>query len=184
MNTIETIIKTKWEIDKSHTEIEFKVKHLMISNIKGMFSEYDASIYTTGEDFLTAEIDFWLDPASIRTGDEKRDEHLKSADFFDVVNHKQITFIGNTFTKVDKANSYELFGELTMKGIAKKIKLNAEFGGIAKDPWGNEKAGFTIHGSINRKDWDLNWNIALEAGGILVSEQVDISCEVELTKKP
>jgi polyisoprenoid-binding protein YceI len=175
--------KVKWVIDPAHTEIAFKVRHLMITNVKGVFREYDASIYTTGEDFMTAEIDFWMDPASVDTKDEKRDAHLRSADFFDVENHKQITFSANTYENVDNDGSYELYGDLTIKGIRKRIKLDVEFGGVVKDPWGNMKAGFTINGRINRKDWDLKWNAALEAGGVMVADDVNISCEVELTKQ-
>ena len=178
----ETITKVKWGIDPVHTEIAFKVKHLMITNVKGVFTEYDATIYTTGEDFVSAEIDFWANAASIDTGDSKRDEHLRSADFFDVENHKQITFNGNTIEKVDNDGSYELYGDLTIKGIMRQVKLDVEFGGVMKDPWGNEKAGFTLNGKINRKDWGLNWNTALETGGVLVSETVNISCEVQLVK--
>jgi polyisoprenoid-binding protein YceI len=174
--------KTKWTIDAAHSEIAFKVKHLMISNVKGVFKEFDASIYTTGEDFMTSEIDFWMNPASVDTGVADRDAHLKSADFFDVENFKQIHFLGNTYVKVDDDGSYELYGDLTIKGITKQVKLDVEFGGVMKDPWGNEKAGFTINGKINRKDWDLTWNAALEAGGVLVADEVRISCEVELVK--
>jgi polyisoprenoid-binding protein YceI len=174
--------KTKWIIDPVHSEIGFKVKHLMITNVKGSFKEFEASIYTTGSDFMSAEIDFWLNPASIDTGSADRDTHLKSADFFDVENHKEITFTANTVENVDSDGSYELWGELTIKGITKKIKLDVEFGGVEKDPWGNEKAGFSINGKINRKDWELNWNAALETGGILVSNDVMISCEVQLLK--
>lgn len=180
---METLVKTKWGIDAAHSEIAFKVKHLMITNVKGTFKEFDASIFTTGEDFMTSEIDFWLNPASIETGAADRDAHLKSADFFDVENHKQITFIGNTYEKVDNDGSYTLYGDLTIKGITKQIKLDVEFGGVMKDPWGNEKAGFTIDGKINRKDWGLNWNATLEAGGLLVGDEVRISCEVELIKQ-
>ena len=182
-NTVEATTKTKWGIDPVHSEIGFKVKHLMITNVRGTFKEFDASIYTTGEDFMTAEIDFWLNPASIDTGDEKRDEHLKSADFFDAENFKEINFTADSFENVDKDGSYELYGDLTIKGIKKQIKLDVEFGGVMKDPWGNHKAGFTISGKINCKDWDLNWNTALEAGGVLVSEDVYISCEVQLVKQ-
>jgi polyisoprenoid-binding protein YceI len=182
METKEVLTKTKWGIDSAHSEIGFKIKHLMITNVKGVFKEFGASIYTTGEDFMTAEIDFWMNPASISTGDEKRDEHLISPDFFDIKNHKQITFTGNTYEKVDNAN-YILYGDLTIKGITKQVKLNVEFSGMMKDPWGNEKAGFTISGKINRKDWGLNWNASLEAGGVLVSEDVKISCEVQLQKQ-
>ena len=180
---METLVKTKWGIDTIHSEVAFKVKHLMISNVKGVFKEFDASIYTTGEDFMTSEIDFWLNPASIDTGAADRDTHLKSADFFDVENHKQITFIGDTYENVDNDGSYTLWGDLTIKGITKKIKLDVEFGGIMKDPWGNEKAGFTVNGKINRKDWELNWNAALEAGGVLVGDEIKISCDIELIKQ-
>jgi polyisoprenoid-binding protein YceI len=183
MKTNETPAKVKWVIDPAHSEIGFIVKHLMITNVKGEFKEFDASIYTTGENFMTSEIDFWLNPASVVTGDKKRDAHLKSADFFDVENHKQISFTGNTYEQVDGDGSYTLYGDLTIKGIKKQIKLDVEFGGVMKDPWGNEKAGFTINGKINRKDWDLNWNATLEAGGVLVSEEVRISCEVQLIKQ-
>ncbi|MGD0582597.1 MAG: YceI family protein [Bacteroidales bacterium] len=181
--TKEEPTKIKWIIDPVHSEIGFKVKHLMITNVKGEFKEFEASIYTTGEDFMTSEIDFWLNPASVDTGDTKRDEHLRSVDFFDVENHKQISFTGNTYEQVDGDGSYTLYGDLTIKGIKKQIKLDVEFGGVMKDPWGNEKAGFTINGKINRKDWGLNWNATLEAGGVLVSDDVRISCEVQLVKQ-
>jgi polyisoprenoid-binding protein YceI len=155
----------------------------VITNVKGEFKEFDASIYTTGENFMTSEIDFWLNPASVDTGDAKRDEHLRSADFFDPENHKQISFPGNTYEQVDGDGSYTLYGDLIIKGIKKQVKLDVEFGGVMKDPWGNEKAGFTINGKINLKDWGLNWNATLEAGGVLVSEDVRISCEVQLVRQ-
>ena len=183
MEATEAIEKTKWGIDPAHSEIGFKVKHLMVTNVRGTFKEFDASIYTTGEDFMTSEIDFWLNAASITTGDEKRDTHLKSADFFDVENFKEINFTGDSYDNVDKDGSYELYGNLTIKGIKKQVKLDVEFGGVVKDPWGNHKAAFTINGKINRKDWGLNWNVALEAGGVLVSEDIYISCEVQLVKQ-
>ncbi len=171
----------KWSIDQAHSEIGFKIKHLMIAHVKGSFKTFDASIYTTEKDFLTADIDLWIDAASITTGDDKRDEHLKSEDFFDVRNHKQITFVAHTIGKILPEDNHELFGDLTIKGITKNIKLNVQFGGIANDPWGNEKAGFTVSGTINRNDWNLNWNTAMLDGGLLVSDEVHILCEVELT---
>jgi len=174
--------KTKWTIDPSHSEIAFKVKHLMIVNVKGVFTEYNASIYTNDDDFTTAEFDFWMNPNSLKTNDEKRDAHLRSADFFDTEHHKEITFRSNTIEKTGE-DEYELWGDLTIKGITKKIKLNAEFGGIQKDPWGGERAGFTITGKVNRKDWELNWNAVLESGGVLVGDNVNIACEVELVKQ-
>ena len=174
--------KTKWVLDAAHSEIGFKVKHLMLTNVKGEFKTFEASIYTTGDDFMSAEIDFWLDPASVDTRSADRDGHLKSADFFDVENHKQINFVANTYEAVDNDGSYELYGDLTIKGITHRIKLDVEFGGVMTDPWGNKKAGFTINGKINRKDFGLNWNAALEAGGVLVSDEVRMSCEVQLMK--
>lgn len=171
----------KWSVDPVHSVIEFKVRHLMIAHAKGSFKTFDASIYTTGKDFTTAEIDFWIDASSINTSDEKRDEHLKSAEFFDVDKHKQITFKSSTIGKAGADGMHELWGELTMVGITKNVKLNVEFGGISKDPWGNEKAGFAITGKINRSDWGLVWNAPMETGGFLVSEEVTISCEIELT---
>jgi len=172
--------ETKWSIDPAHSEIAFKVRHLMISNVKGCFKTFDASIYTTGKDFSTAEIDLWIDVSSISTNDEKRDGHLAGADFFDAENHKQITFVSNTVEKTDAESNQELWGDLTMRGISKNIKLNVEFGGIATDPWGNEKAGFTVTGKINRTDWGLVWNATMEAGGILVGEEITISCDIQL----
>ena len=170
----------RWTIDQSHSEITFKVRHLMIAHVKGAFKTFDASIYTSGKDFTTAQIDLWIDTSSITTGDSKRDEHLKGPDFFDVAIHKQIAFTSADIEKADADGNHALWGELTMKGITKKVQLTVQFGGIIIDPWGNEKAGFTLTGKINRNDWGLVWNTAMEAGGILVGEEVKISCEVEL----
>jgi polyisoprenoid-binding protein YceI len=182
METIEALTKTNWGIDPVHSEIAFKVKHLMITNVKGEFKEFDASISSSGEKFMTSDIEIRINAASIDTGDSKRDEHLKSADFFDVENHKQITFKGSSYDKVDDNGNFKLYGDLTIKGIAKRIKLDVEFGGVMKDPWGNQKAGFTVNGKINREDWGLKWNAALETGGVLVSDEVKIICELQLIK--
>ena len=173
--------KTKWEIDPAHSEISFKVKHLMIINVKGQFTEYNADIVTTDDDFSSAEIDFWMNPNSLKTNDEKRDAHLRSADFFDVEHHKEITFRSDTIEKKGD-DEYELWGNLTIKGFSKKIKLDVEYSGIQKDPWGNEVAGVSITGKINRKDCDFNWNAALESGGVLVGDMVTIACDIELKK--
>lgn len=181
MKTTEVLTKTKWSIDQAHSEITFTVKHLMISRVRGSFKEFDASIYTNAKDFTTLDIDLWIDTTSINTGDEKRDAHLKSADFFDAENYKQITFVSSSVGNVDADGNYELWGELTMKGITRNVKLNAFLGGMVNDPFGNEKVGFTVSGKIERKDWGLSWNAPMEKGGILVGEDVMISCEVELT---
>lgn len=172
--------ETKWSIDQSHTEIAFRVRHLMIAHLRGTFKKFDASIYTIGSDFSTAEVDVWIDPSSIYTGDEARDEHLKGAEFFDAHEHKQIIFTSSTIGKPDAAGNSELWGDLTIKGNTRNVKLNVTFGGIVKDPWGKEKAGFTVTGSINRSEWGLNWNTKLDSGGLMVSDEVQIMCEVEL----
>jgi polyisoprenoid-binding protein YceI len=183
INVMETSSKTKWSIDPSHSEISFKAKHLMITNVKGVFKEFEGTVYTSGNNFLTSEIEFKMNPASVDTGAPDRDGHLKSADFFDVENFKEVTFKGSSVVKTYDEN-YTLTGDLTIKGVTQKVKLDVEFGGVMKDPWGNEKAGYAISGKINRKDFGLTWNAALETGGVLVSEEIKISCEVQLLKQP
>jgi polyisoprenoid-binding protein YceI len=173
--------KTKWVLDPSHSELSFKVKHLMISNVKGEFRKFTAEI--NGEDFTTSPINVAIDSSSIYTNDDARDGHLKGADFFDVENHKEILFSSTSFKKTDDDN-YKLLGQLTIKGVTNSVSLDVEFGGIGKDPWGNEKAAFSLSGKIKRSDWGLNWNAALEAGGVLVSDEVRIHAEVQLVKKP
>ncbi|MDP4282449.1 MAG: YceI family protein [Bacteroidota bacterium] len=173
--------KAKWVFDKAHTGIGFKVKHLMISNVKGSFSKYDAEILTEGNDFTTATIKFRMEAGSVDTANADRDKHLKSPDFFDAEKYKDITFTSTSLKKADDEN-YKLTGDLTIKGISKNVTLNVEFGGVVKDPWGNEKAGIMLTGKVYRKDWDLNWNVPLEAGGVLVGEEVSINIEAELQK--
>jgi polyisoprenoid-binding protein YceI len=172
--------KTKWVLDPSHSELNFKVKHLMISNVKGAFRKFETEV--DGEDFTTSPVNVAIDATSIFTNDDARDGHLKSADFFDVENHRRITFRSTSFKKVNEEN-YKLAGQLTIKGVSNAVALDVEFGGTNKDPWGNEKAAFSISGTINRKDWGLNWNAALETGGVLVSDEVRISGDIQLVKK-
>jgi len=181
MKTVEVTTKTKWSIDMAHSEITFRVKHLMISHVRGGFKVFDGSLYTIAKDFSTLEIDLWIDASSIYTGDEKRDGHLKGVDFFDVQDHKQITFVSTFMGNPDAEGNYELWGDLTIKGYKRNIKLNAHFGGMENDPYGNEKAGFTITGKVHRSDWGFLWNAPIESGGMLISEEVEISCEIELT---
>lgn len=178
---METTVRTKWNIDASHSEILFKVKHLMITNVKGEFRKFDAEIESDNDDFTNAEIKLTIDASSVFTNNEDRDNHLRSADFFDVATYPEISFDSTSFDRIDDEN-YELKGMLTIKGISKEIILNAEFGGINRDPWGNEKAGFSLAGSFNRKDWGLNWNAALETGGVLVSDEVRMTAEVQFVK--
>jgi polyisoprenoid-binding protein YceI len=180
MNTEAPVKRVKWSIDPVHSEITFKVRHLMIAHVKGSFKTFDASIYTTGNDFTTAEIDIWIDAASISTGNADRDAHLTGSDFFDAAHHKQITFVCDDIEKADAEGNHEVWGNLCMKGVTRKIQLNVQYGGIVHDPWGNERAGFTVTGKINRSEWALAWNKGLEAGGFMVSEEVTIACELEL----
>ncbi|MCE1200913.1 MAG: YceI family protein [Bacteroidia bacterium] len=177
---METAAKTKWVFDPTHSELTFKVKHMMIANVKGEFRNF--SVEVDGEDIFKSAVSVKVDASSIYTNNTDRDNHLKSADFFDVENHKELTFLSTAFKRKD-ADEYELKGMLTMKGISKEVALSVEFGGINKDPWGNEKAGFSIAGKINRKDWGLNWNAALETGGVLVSEEVKIAGEIQFVKQ-
>ncbi len=172
----------KWVLDASHSELEFRVKHLMISNVKGEFKKFDATFEGDVASLSDAKISATIDASSIYTNEDKRDEHLRSEDFFDVEKFKDITFVG-TSIKSKSDDEFELTGDLTMKGITKPVTLNVEFGGVIKDPWGNDKSAFSFSGEINRKDWGLNWNSALEAGGVLVGEKVKINGEVQFAKQ-
>jgi polyisoprenoid-binding protein YceI len=171
---------TTWQLDPTHSELGFKVKHLMITNIKGEFRNFSAEI--DGEDFSKAAISAMIDTSSIFTNEDNRDAHLKNADFFDVDNHKEMTFKGSSLTKIDDEN-FELTGILSIKGISKEIKLGVEYGGTSTDPWGNEKMGFSINGKINRSDYGLNFNAPLETGGFLLGEEVKISADLQFVKK-
>jgi polyisoprenoid-binding protein YceI len=172
---------TKWALDPTHSEIHFKVKHLMITTVTGSFASFTAAAETDNEDFSNAAISFSADTASISTGNEQRDVHVKSADFFDVEKYPALSFVSTSYQKA--GDDYTLTGDLTMHGVTKPVSLAVEFGGVAKDPWGNVKAGFTLSGKINRKDFDLSWNAATETGGLLLSEEVKILAEIQLVQQ-
>lgn len=174
--------KTKWQIDIAHSEVQFKVKHMMISTVTGHFSSFDASAETDGDDFTTANVIFTADLSSISTNNEQRDAHLKSEDFFDAANHPQVKFTGNKFEKVDD-EKYLLYGDLTIRGTTKPMKLNVTFGGMIQDPWGNTRAGFTIEGKLSRKEFGLKWNDITETGGIVVSDDVRMHVNAEFIKE-
>lgn len=171
-----------WALDPTHSEVQFKVKHLMITNVTGNFGVFSTNVETEGDDFTKSSISFSADINSINTNNEQRDGHLKSADFFDAENYGTLNFTATSFEKVDDEN-YKMSGDLTIKDVTKNVTLNVEFGGINQDPWGNTKAGFTINGKINRKDFGLNWNAPLETGGMLVSEDVRLMAEIQLAKQ-
>ncbi len=173
---------TKWALDPAHSELHFRVKHLMISNVKGEFQKFTAQIQTEGDDFRKATVSASVEAASISTNQADRDAHLRGADFFDAENFPSIRFDGTSFSRVDDEN-WRLTGLLNLHGVSKEISLDVEFGGIGRDPWGNEKAGFSLAGQIKRSDFGLNWNAALEAGGVLVSDEVKISGELQFVKQ-
>jgi polyisoprenoid-binding protein YceI len=179
MNTQET---TKWVLDPAHSTVGFKVKHLMISNVSGSFKETAGQVITVGEDFSTAKISLSANTASVFTDATDRDAHLKSADFFDAEKYPNLTFEGNGLKNLGD-DMYELTGTLTIKGVSKPVTLTVEKGGLMTDPWGNVKAGFSVSGKINRKEFGLNWNAALETGGVLVSEEVKLLAEVQFAKQ-
>lgn len=177
-----TAVKTKWSLDPGHSEIGFRVKHMMITSVSGTFGKYDASVETEGDDFSTASIEFTADVDTITTHNEDRDKHLKSDDFFAADKYPQIKFKSTRIEKKDDEN-FILHGDLTIRDVTLPIALDVEMGGIGKDPWGNTKAGFSLTGKIKRTDYKLNWNAALETGGVLVGEEVRISAEVQLVKQ-
>lgn len=168
----------KLEIDKSHSEVGFSIKHLMISNVKGEFSDYSADIEFDTKTKKFTKLVATIKPTSIDTGIEKRDNHLRSPDFFDVEKYPDMTFKMTSY-KHDDDNEGYIYGDLTLHGVTKPVKLEVEFNGMVKDPWGGTRAGFTIEGKINRKDFGLSWNKALEAGGVLVGDTVKIHIELE-----
>ncbi|MFM8371540.1 MAG: YceI family protein [Bacteroidota bacterium] len=174
--------KTTWAIDPTHSEVGFKVKHLMFTNVSGKFNAFSASVESEDDDFSTAKISFAAEAASVDTGNGDRDNHLKGADFFDADNHPHVSFAGREMKKVSD-EVYHLTGDLTMRGVTHPVTLEVEYGGQMKDPWGNTKAGFSLSGKINRKDFGLVWNAPLEAGGVLVSEEVKLQAEVQFVKQ-
>jgi polyisoprenoid-binding protein YceI len=173
---------TKWVLDPAHSEVEFKIKHMMISTVTGVFEKFDAVVETEGEDFNTAKVTFTINVDSINTKNEQRDGHLKSVDFFESANFPEIKFVATKYENVDNDGSYEVYGELSIRGITRNEKFDAEFGGVIKDPWGNTRAGITISGKINRKQFGLSWSGATETGSLIVSEDVKIHVALEFVK--
>ncbi|WP_163970848.1 YceI family protein [Oceanobacillus halotolerans] len=175
--------KAVWNVDKAHSEVGFSVKHMMISKAKGSFNEFDATIEADPEDLTDAKIEFTIDVNSIDTRQQDRDDHLRSADFFDVENYPKVEFVA-TDIKKKSDNNYDVTGDLTLKGTTKPVTLDVVVEGPSKDPMsGNEAAGFSGSTKINRKDFGLTWNVAVETGGVLVGEEVTINFEIEAHKQ-
>lgn len=177
-----TATTTTWKVDASHSEVGFKVKHLMITNVRGSLGQFDIEAQTQQDDFENVKVNFIGQVASITTGSEQRDGHLMGTDFFDAENHPMISFVASGMKKKSD-DEFELNGDLTIRGVTKPIALNVEYSGLAKDPWGQIKAGFVIEGKINRKDFGLVWNAPTETGGLLVSDEVKIHSEIQMVKQ-
>jgi polyisoprenoid-binding protein YceI len=171
-----------WHIDPAHSEIQFSVKHMMISTVRGRFNEFTGTVEADENNPTDAKVDVQVKVASISTGDEKRDGHLRSPDFFDAEQFPFLTFKSSSVEQVDETHG-KLHGELTIRDVTKPVVLDFEYAGQAKSPWGTISAGFSAQTKINRKDWGLNWNVALETGGWLVGDQITISIELELVKQ-
>lgn len=173
---------TKWAVDPTHSEVQFKVKHLVISTVSGAFKSFSGDASFDGEKLENAKINFIIDPASIDTNQEQRDGHLKSPDFFDVANHPAITFHSTAVTHV-KGDEYKLSGNLTIKGVTKPVEVAVEHGGTAVDAYGNTKMGFEVTGVVKRKDFGLTWNAVTEAGSVVVGEDIKLHANIQLAKQ-
>ncbi|MGX6444200.1 YceI family protein [Neobacillus sp. K501] len=173
--------KTKWALDPAHSSVDFSVRHMMIANVKGSFNKFEAAIDADPADLTSANIEFSIDTASVDTRNTDRDAHLVSGDFFDVENHPNMTFVSTTIEKTDEGE-YNVTGNLTLRGVTKQETFAVTFEGQGKDPWGNEKVGFSAAGTINRSDYGLVWNAALETGGVLVGDKVKINLQLQAAK--
>jgi polyisoprenoid-binding protein YceI len=171
-----------WALDPTHSELQFKIKHLMISTVTGQFNDFKASIETEADDFANAKVHFEAQVNSISTNNEQRDAHLKNGDFFDTEKYPSIIFESEKMEKTGD-DEYKLHGTLTMRGVSKRITLHAELGGITKDPWGNTRTGFSVSGKINRNDFGISFGAVSETGGLLLGDEVKIIANVQLVKE-
>lgn len=169
---------TKWDFDLAHSSVNFSVRHLMVSKVRGRFAEWSGKLEIDDEDLTRSVLDVTIQAASIETRDDKRDAHLRSADFFDAEHHPTLAFRS---TRIEQRGDDELavHGELTIRGVTRPVTLAVEINGEANDPWGGTRRGYSAKATINRRDFGLNWNAALEAGGVLVGEKVEIALEIE-----
>jgi polyisoprenoid-binding protein YceI len=173
---------TKWALDPTHSEIQFRVRHLMITHVTGSFGKFTADLETEGENFETAKVSFTAEVDSITTNNEQRDGHLKSADFFETSKYPVLTFLSSKLERIS-GEEYTLHGTMSFHGVSKNITLHVEHGGVIKDPWGSTRTGFSLEGKINRKDFGLVWNASTEAGGVVLSDEVKIHASAEFVKQ-
>ncbi|MVT06793.1 YceI family protein [Chitinophaga tropicalis] len=171
-----------WKIDPTHSDVEFKIRHLMITNVTGYFGKYDATVESNSDDFTDGKITFEADVNSISTKNEQRDQHLQAEDFFHVAQYPKLNFVSTGVKKVDDEN-YKVSGDLTLRGVTKPIVLDVEFSGIVKDPYGQTKAGFEIKGKINRKDFGVSFNAVTDNGGLMLGEEVKLLASVQFVKQ-
>jgi polyisoprenoid-binding protein YceI len=175
-------MRQRWEIDSSHSGIQFSVRHMVVAKVRGQFARWSGTVFGEKEDMTDATVEVVIDAASIQTGVADRDTHLKSADFLDVATYPEIVFRGQRVESLGRGR-LALTGDLTIRGVTRDVVLEVEDSGRTRDPWGNERAGFTARGSIDRKDFGLTWNQVLEAGGVVVGERIEIEIEVEAVKQ-
>ena len=179
MSSLSDLTPGVWNVDPSHSTIGFVARHLMVSKVRGHFATFSGTI-TVADDPLQSKVEASVDIASVTTGDDTRDGHLKSADFFDLEKNPTMTLVS---TGIDKdGGDYVLHTDLTINGVTKPVDFELEFDGVSGDPWGGTRAGFSADADVNRKDWGLEWNVALETGGVLVGEKVKIQLEIEAIK--
>jgi polyisoprenoid-binding protein YceI len=171
-----------WVLDPTHSEIQFKVKHLMISTVTGQFNSFSANIESAKDDFSDAKVKFTADISSISTNNEQRDNHLKTGDFFDAENHPKLTFTGEKLEKISEDN-YKVHGTLTMRGVSKPEKFDVEFGGITTDPWGNTRTGFSLSGKILRSNYGITFGTVSETGGVMLSDEIKIFANAQFVKQ-
>jgi len=176
------MVTQTWALDPTHSELQFKIKHLMISTVSGQFNQFKATVETEDNDFSKAKIHFEATVDSISTNNEQRDAHLKNGDFFDIEKYPAIIFESSKMEKIGD-DEYKLHGILTMRGVNKLVVLNAEFGGITKDPWGNTRTGFSVTGKINRQDFGMSFGAVTETGGLLLGDEVKINANVQFVKE-
>ena len=174
-------MKTKWNLDGTHSSINFAVRHMVVSKVRGRFAGFVGTINLDDADLTQSTVDVTIDASSIDTGTAQRDEHLRSADFFDVAQFPTLRFRSKRIEKVGKVQ-FRVIGDLTIRDVTREVPLDVEYGGRGKDPWGNERAGFAAKAAIDRKDFGLQWNQALETGGLLVGDKVEIDLDIQAVK--
>lgn len=172
-----------YDIDPSHSSLEFAAKHAMVTTVRGRFSDFSGVLHLDGSDPSKSRAEVTIKVDSLDSRSEQRDQHLRGEDFFDVANHPEITFKSTRAAAGKDEGEYRMWGDLTIRGVSREVELVLTFTGAAQDPWGGQRVGFEGHATVNRKDWNLNWNVALEAGGILVSEKVKLNLDIAAVKR-